>query len=750
MSPPLLATKLSIPSTSKHPVERPFLISKLDECLEPGCRLALISAPAGFGKTTLVSGWISRIKSSSHTPAPSVAWVSLDARDNDPVLFWSYTIASLQTQQEEVGKQSLSLLQLTTPLDLQGSLTPLINDLAKLSNLFILVLDDYHLIRNPIIHESLTFLLEHTPSQFHVVLASRIDPPLPLALLRGRGQLVEIRLNDLRFSVEDAGLFLISGMSLNLSPGDVEALHQKTEGWIAGLQMAAISLREASASGDIEKITRFITSFSGSNRYILDYLIEEVLSQQSPEIQNFLLKTSILDRMRGSLCDALLLDDERSELTGSQEILERLETLNLFIFPLDDQRIWYRYHQLFKELLGKRLSQIDPGEVAALHQRAIRWYEQNGMIPKAVEHAFQIKDYPKAASLVSQISEEIWGRGEHATLLEWITALPEDQRRQYPQLWVWQVSMLITAGKIHEAERRVQEIEAYLQTDAALDPNHGTLMGRVYSLRTYIASFYKDIPKLLQYARLALENMTGEEHAGGRCGIYLVLSNAYLNNGDLEEAGQMLVEAIDAGRKSNRPYMVLTALENLANVYYTQGDLTRASQVCQEGFLSIHQLGLERSHVAADLYTAWGIILCERHDLDEAEQYLHRGRQLARERGYIWSQAFGYRGLIRLQLARRDLSAAESIVLEAEQLASLHEIPDYHACGIAGLKAITWVRLGKIEQAEEFLSNRNIRVDCDIQFPHESEFWAFAMLCLAKGDLDAGAGILERLLLRAR
>jgi LuxR family maltose regulon positive regulatory protein len=746
MAAPFMATKLFIPPPGRYLVERPRLLEKLGECLRPGCRLTLVCAPAGFGKTTLVSAWVTTLKSSDQQSPPRVAWLSLDGRDNDPVIFWSYVIASLQAQQEGIGKQSLSLLQTAQSPDLEGNLASLLNDLAGIPEVFILVLDDYHSVRNPAIHRSLSFFIEHVPAQFHVILASRTDPPLPLALLRGRGQMLDIRLNDLRFSNEDADSFLNTGMGLNLEAQAVNTLNGKTEGWAAGLQMAALSLQEIASAQDRQRVEDFIASFSGNNRYILDYLIEEILSRQPIEIQSFLLKTSILDRLCGPLCDALLSDGEESVSPASQKILEDLESRNLLILPLDGQRYWYRYHQLFTDLLRKRLSQVDPGILPGLHQRAIQWYEENGMIAKAVEHAFQAKDYAKAASLVSQISEELWGRGEHATLLEWIAALPEAEKRQYPHLWVWQVSMLITAGKMQEAERCIPEIESYLGSFTGTEPEHASVMGRIFSLRTYIASFYGDVPDLLHYARLALENLTKEEDASGRCGISLVLSNAYLNNGDLEAAGQALADAIDAGKIAHRPYMVLSAQSNLATVLYAQGNLKQAGQICQEGDQMIQQYGLEHSPLATNLFIAQGLVLCERHMLDEAEETTRRGLEQAQERGYIWSIAWGYRGLTRLLLARGDLDAAETVLQEAEELISIHEIPAYHTCGISGLKARVWIGLGKIEAAEAYLQSREIQADGDIQYPHESEYLALARLCLVKRDLETAATLLGRML----
>ena len=387
--------------------------------------------------------------------------------------------------------------------------------------------------------------------------------------------------------------------------------------------------------------------------------------------------------------------------------------------------------------------------IPELQKRAIQWYEQNGLIQKAVEHAFQAKDSAKAAALISKIVEEMWGRGEHATLLEWMNALPDEEKRRYPQLWVFQVSMLITEGKLGEAERTVKEIETYIQTSSGKDPDQATYMGRVYSLRTYIASFYGDIPNLLHFAHLALASLTRDEDAGGRCGISMVLSNAYLNTGDLTAAAQSLADAIQAGKMARRPSMVLTAIANLVIVVYTQGDLQRAAQICQEGLLLVQQNGLEQSPMAANLFIGQGMILCERHELEEAEPLIRQGLDLAQERSYIWSIAWGYRAWIRLLLAKGSLAAAEEAVQQSDRLAASHEIPDHHTCGLASLKAKVLIRLGKIEQAEQFLQSRGIRADGEFQFPHHAEYAALACLLIEKGDLQNAGKLLERLLVWA-
>lgn len=741
MSTPLLTTQFYIPPPVKYRVDRARLVERLHECRRPGCRLTLISAPAGFGKTTLITTWVAAIKAID--PDLSVAWLSLDQGDNDPVIFWTYFISALQIQQEGIGKQALNLLLTSQTPELEGKLTALVNDLVQISRPFTLILDDYHLIRNPVIHQSLSFLIEHIPPQFHLILVSRTDPPLPLALLRSRGQLLEFRLSDLRFSVEDTDAYLNAGIGLNLDAVWVNTLNQKTEGWIAGLQMAALSLREAASIQDHQKMASFIASFSGSNRYILDYLIEEVLAQQPEPIQNFLMRTSILDQLCGPLCEALLGGGEPDAQPKAQTVLQYLENSNLFIIPLDDQRYWYRYHHLFTDLLRKRLQQTAPEIVPELHRRAVQWYEQNGWISKAVEHAFQLKDFHKAASLISRIAEEMWGRGEHTTLLAWIDALPEEEKRPYPHLWVFQVSMLITAGKLQEAEDCIPAIENYIRVSLAANPEQTSLIGNVFALRTYIASFYGDKPNLFNHARLALEHLTREEDAGQRCGVSLVLSNAYLTDGDLEAAARTLIEAIAAGKRARRPYMVLTAMTNLVVALWFRGDLKRAARVCQEGLLLVQQNGMERSPMAADLFVGWAEILREQHALEEAEKYIHWALELGREQTYIWPFAWACLAQARLLHARGNLADAEAAAQEVEQLARMHTVPDHFTCGAAGLKASIWIRQGKLDLAQQYLQGRKIQADSEFRFPHQSEILALSRLFLAREDLESAANLLE-------
>ena len=409
MSAPILATKLYIPSPRPKVVPRPRLIERLNEGLSSSRKLALISAPAGFGKTTLVSEWLAGC-------GRPVAWLSLDEGDSDPACFLAYLVAALQTLAPNLGAGVLAALQAPQPPSTESILTTLLNEIAAVPDHFMLVLDDYHAIDSKPVDQALIFLLEHLPPHMHLLIATREDPALPLARLRARGQLTELRAADLRFTPAEAAEFLNQVMGLNLSAEDIAALETRTEGWIAGLHLAALSMHGH------QDATSFIKSFTGSHHFVLDYLVEEVLGQQPESIQTFLLRTSILDRLCGTLCDSVLGPPSAS----GQETLEYLERANLFIVPLDNERHWYRYHHLFGELLRKRLGQnLVQEEIAGLHIHASEWYERNGLRPDAIRHALAAKDFACAAGLI----ELAWPATEQGSIppaiwLGWVKTLP--------------------------------------------------------------------------------------------------------------------------------------------------------------------------------------------------------------------------------------------------------------------------------------------------------------------------------------
>src|SRR5215216_1241455 len=447
MSTPILATKLYVPPPRPKVVSRTRLIERLNEGLHR--KLTLISAPAGFGKTTLVSEWVAGCERPT-------AWLSLDEGDNDPARFLAYLIAALQQIAPNIGAEVMGLLQSPQPPPAASILTDLLNEITAIPDHFILVLDDYHVIDSKTIDQALSFLLEHQPPQVHLVIVTREDPDLPLARLRAQGQLTELRAAGLRFTASEAAEFLNTVMGLNLSAADIASLEDRTEGWIAGLQLAALSMQGSKDTAN------FIKSFTGSHHFVMDYLVEEVLQQQPESVQTFLLRTSILDRLCGSLCDAVLLDASGS--ASGQETLEYLERANLFLVPLDNERRWYRYHHLFADLLRQRLQQIAPSrdEVSELHRRASQWYEDHGLEIEAFQHAASANDVNRAERLIEGQGVPLQFKGAAAPVLKWLDSLPRAALDANPSLWVTYATALFFSGRHMAVEQKLQAAEAAL------------------------------------------------------------------------------------------------------------------------------------------------------------------------------------------------------------------------------------------------------------------------------------------------
>jgi LuxR family maltose regulon positive regulatory protein len=785
MAVPLLTTKLFIPPAAKSLVSRPHLQARLDECLHPGCRLALVSAPAGFGKTTLISTWVAFLATANRQPATLTAWLSLDAEDNDPVTFWTYLVSALQTQAAGVGKDTLLLLQQPTPANPDGLLPALVNDLAQIPNPFILILDDLHLVRNPAIYQWLSYLIEHAPAQFHILAASRADPPLPLALLRGRGQLLEIRLAELRFSNQEADFYLNQAMRLALSSAAVDRLNAKTEGWAAGLQMAAIALQNLSPERQ-NNPAQFIETFSSSHRYILEYLLEEVLNRQPPEIVDFLLKTSVLTQMCASLCEAVIGDQlsvngeesshqpdhapallVRSLLTAHslqtdhcQQVLETLDHSNLFLITLDQECRWYRYHHLFADLLQKRLNQVHPGLAEGLYARASLWCERNGLENQAVDYAFLSKNDTRAACLVDRAAETLWRQGAHMHLLSYLNRLPEEQFRAYPQLGIYQAALLASNGDLQQAEACLQSIESYPKsksasavasasaTDSAtaVAESAASLDGKIQAIRTLIAVTRGNIDDTVRFAQLALAHLTTEQDSAWQAYLSVILSNVHLVRGNLEAAIQNLKDAIQAGKQGGSPFIMLDATTKLAMELWVRGDLRQARLYCLEGLAYIDQHDLGRTQSAALLMLGYAFLLCEWNELDQAEAYLAKAMQLCRPGSNKTAQAWAYHLQIICLVARGDLPAAEAVAIEANQKNREGEIPVWLVTGINGLLGGVYLRQGKIAEAEQVLQSRHISVEDELRHPHQSEYFLLARLLMIKGDVGQAMTLLDRML----
>ena len=575
---PLLETKLYVPKWRTGLVPRARLIERLNRGAER--KLTPVSAPAGFGKSTVLAEWVARTPASER-PA---AWVSLDQSDNDPALFWAYFIAALQTVQSAVGKSALSLLHSPQPPPIESVLTILINEINAIQDDFALILDDYHVIDAELVHVAVTFLVDHLPPQMHLVIASRSDPPLPLARLRGRGELTELRAADLRFTPDEAAAFLNDVMGLSLSAGDVAALEARTEGWIAGLQLAALSMRGR------EDVPGFIRAFAGDDRYIADYLVEEVLQRQPERVRSFLLQTSVLDRLSGPLCDAVTAQED------GKGTLESLERGNLFVVPLDDKRQWYRYHHLFADVLQAHSIEEQPDRVPTLHRRASEWYEQNGLPADAVRHALAGEDFERAAGLVELAALAMLGSSQEPTLLEWLKALPDELVRARPVLSVYYAFVSFVGEGFEAAEARLRDAERWL--DATADTSERpeapsaemvvvdeerfrSLPGAISVARAYHAGALGDVPGTVKYARRALDLLPEDDYLGrGTAAAFLGIAS--WTSGDLEAAHRTFADGMASFQMAgNIPWVIMGTLV-LADIRTAQGRLHEAVRTYEQ------------------------------------------------------------------------------------------------------------------------------------------------------------------------
>ncbi|MDQ1493886.1 MAG: hypothetical protein QOG69_369, partial [Actinomycetota bacterium] len=508
MAGPLLETKLHLPRPRRGTVARPRLTERLNRGTESA--LTLVSAPAGFGKTTLLAEWLA----ASAVGRRSTAWLSLDQRDNDSATFWTYLVAALNTAADGVGTSALSLLQ-SPQVPIESVLAALLNELNEISDDVVLVLDDYHVIDARDVQDGMAFLLEHLPPQIHLVIASRADPALPLARLRARGELVEIRAADLRFTPDEAATYLNEVMGLALTADDVAALEKRTEGWIAALQLAALSMQGR------DDVVAFIAGFAGDDRYIVDYLAEEVLQRQPEHVKQFLLQTSILDRMSGPLCEAV------TGQSGGKARLAALERGNLFLVPLDDRRQWYRYHHLFADVLRAHLLDEQPDDVPELHVRASKWYEQNGEASEAIRHALAAEDFERAADLVERAGPAMQRNRQEATLLGWYRALPEDVFVRRPVLSASYGGVLLSSGQLEDVESRLRAAERWLDPKPDVtartaapsaemvvvdEEQFRRLPAQIAVWRAGIAQVLGQGDDTMKYARRALDLVADDDH----------------------------------------------------------------------------------------------------------------------------------------------------------------------------------------------------------------------------------------------
>jgi LuxR family maltose regulon positive regulatory protein len=740
-------------------VPRPRLIERLNAGLPRQSggfarKLTLVSAPAGFGKTTLVSEWVPALSGDSPTgatlgeatPPIATAWLSLDEGDNDLTGFLMYLIATLQTAEPRIGKKALNILQSPQPPPAETVLTSLINEIAAIPGQIILVLDDYHLIGAEPIHDALTFLVRRLPPQMHLVIATREDPPLPLARLRARGQLTEVRATDLRFSLPEAAEFLNQVMGLELSAADVAALEARTEGWIAGLQLAAISMQGR------KDTTSFIRSFTGSHRFVLDYLVEEVLHQQPGDVQDFLLQTSILERMTAPLCDLIRDRDD------SQAILQTLERANMFIIHLDEERRWYRYHELFADLLRQRLRQAQPEWVPTLHDRASEWYERHGFIDEAIDHALRVEDFERAATLIEDHVDAVWQRGEHTKLRRWIGRLPIELVFSRPHLCILHAWDLFTSGQQDAAERSLQAAEKALDASTQLatetapieraqlsGPERRKIQGRAAAIRAFLAFYRGDAERTHEYSRRALQYLP-EEDLTWRSTAAVALGDAYSFVGDLAGAYRVRSAALEASKAAGNIYMVLIASMKLAVTLRQQGQLQRVIEICQRHMQLADESGLSQTVVVGWLLSIWGEALAELNDLDEAIDRARKGTELTGRGRDLAMLGWSYLCLVRILFSRQELPAAIETIQRMEDIARESYVPPWITDSMAAWKARIWLATGRLDAASQWVQERGLDADGDLTYLREMEYVGLARVLIAQGRLDGAATLLRRLL----
>ena len=641
---PIIATKLYFPPMRFKVVARPRLVQKLMDGMRGP--LTLISAPVGYGKTTLMSEWHSG--AGSDFPA---AWLSLDSKDNDLERFLNYLTAALESIKPGIGSQTASLLNSPQLPPLEAILTTFINDIDSCKTDIVLVVDDYQVITDPTIHHAISFVLDHCPSKLHLVLLTRVDPPFPLARLRVRKELTEIRAADLRFTVPEIEDFLTNVMQIKLPTSDVNTLEAQTEGWIAGLQLAALSLQSS------EDFSTFMENFSGSHHYVVDYMIEEVLNRQPEEVKSFLLQTSILQRMNASLCNSIL------QRTDSQSMLERLELRNLFVIPLDEQRQWYRYHHFFRDLLRNRLQHSHPAKIPELHHLASSWYQKNGLLPEALDHAISGAHYEDAAAMIENQGNSMLANGTWGQLLKWLKTLPDEIILARPLLAVFYIWGLVLSSQMEDVEKRLMDLEHALSKGDWPAKENQILHWHLRAIRGRAAYLSGDFQMAVDLTSEALEHLDEQEKTF-RSILGITLGSSYFLAGELSAASRILAETQKISQQADNLIYAIDAAGALAQIQEAQGNLRDAAETYQE------IIRLSQKHVNTNLMAAYlnlGNVLYEWNKLEEAEKNYQACLEISEKIHSPDGTLFALLGLARASQAQGDDDRSVKFIRLAEQ-----------------------------------------------------------------------------------
>jgi len=717
---PLLRTKLYISPLQSEIVPRPRLIKRLNAAILRA--FTLISAPAGFGKTTIMREWIS-------DRTLKVAWFSIDRGDNDPIRFWTYLIAAIQTVDPDVGKTIFAAIQTPQPASIESLISELINEISLGTDgstrlppkkKLILVLDDYHLITESSVHDSLFFFLENLPSRVHLIISSRADPPWPLARLRARRKLAELRAEEIRFTSNEVATFLNQVMKLDIAPKDVAALERRTEGWIVGLQMAALSMQNRS------DIPAFIQAFAGTNRFILDYLLEEVLEHQPVDIQGFLLKTSLLDQLTAPLCDFVL---ERSD---SQNILAQLEKANLFLVPLDDQRQWYRYHHLFSELLRNQLTLTYPDVVPGLHQKASQWFETQGYIDETVAHAFKAQDDERVARLCEKFAQSMLQQSKHSMLSTWIEALPIELVYQRPWLCVYQSWTRHWAGMREQGEACLENAEKMLEDASSLSKGERKkLAGSIATVRAHYALVNEQLPQAIEQAMKALRLLPKTDfYTPGTAGV--ALGGAYWGQGKISKSEDAFLECAATALKGGFVYRASSALCYAGMQQVRQAKLRIAKRTFQQALTLAEGPGGYQSPMAGYPLAKLSELSLEWNHLKQARELAIEGVRLCTQLGHVDLIAEAYIALARVQLVDDDFIGVRGTLNRVEQLSLQTKLDPWVLGWFADCKVRLWLATGELAQASYWAESSGLSVGDEFSFHYDLHHINLARVLVAQ------------------
>ncbi len=729
----LLRTKLFVPSIRSKSVDRPRLAERLNGGLDKA--LILVAAPAGYGKTTMVSSWL-------HELGIPSAWFSLDEEDNEPRRFLQYLVAAARTVVPSLPADAVQMLQGPSQASVETLLTALINEICAQGTPLVLVMDDLHVIHSQPVLDALGFLLEHIPAELHLVLLSRTDPPLPLARMRARNQVLDIRAEHMRFDSREIATFLRDVMELRLSAEDTAMIETRTEGWIAGLQLAALSLR---GSRDAH---RFVAEFASRQAYMVDYLVQEVLNAQPANVRDFLLQTSGLGRMCGSLCDAVI-EPAGTERASAQAMLETLDQMNLFIMPLDEDRQWYRYHHLFADVLHKHLRQLDRALALLLDRRAAAWYEANGYLAEAIHHSIAAGDRSNATRLIEQNGCMLIIRGEVLTLKNWLDAVedPASGHAWFSVYRGWIAALTGNAGRVEEHLQRAEELAA---AEAAVTSTP-TLLGSIRAARAYHANLQGRVESAADLARKALTDFTATDPT--TCSLRVVaislLGDASAIRGDLDVAWDAYNESARAIRSVGDVHLNIVVNSNMANILVEKGQLRRAAELHRETLRMAVLPGGRTAPIGGRACIELSQICYEWNDLAEAAELVEQGLALCRPWGNRESEAVGLIVQARLNAIRNDQEASRRSMQDAAHLLANYQLGLTSAAWVRSALAKLWLAQGEISRVTELVAESGCAVDTEISYLLEPDYVILLRLALARNDPETALRLAGRLLTRA-